>query len=410
MDALLRAIRRSNIDAVHELLAAGADPNALDGAGHAALCEAASRNQLETARLLLRHGAAVNIRQPDGRRPLPEAAFRGFVEMTRLLLDHGTEINAPGSADGSALYWAVCADALEAVRELLAAGCDVNQPTAEGDTPLHRVAASNRPRAWDIAQALLRHGANINQATPHGVTALMRSASSGRIEIARLLLQSGADPHAMTARRETAMICACRAYAEDAEMALLLIEYGAEPDVVDQHGLGALRLAASSGNTATLSALLTAGLRVDGYPDEPATPLQMASRAGQTEAVRILIAHGAAIDGKGNGGLETPLLECLLHHYDEIARLLLAAGADVNQAGMDGATPLLYALGCFDDLVYDRSAPPKINRSLIQLLLEMGADPAMPPAFKPTALDLARRSRNTRLIGLIKKHLPTPPR
>ncbi len=324
--------------------------------------------------------------------------------MVELLLDHGADINAGGLGEGSALFWAVCTDALEVVRHLLEASCDVNRPSAEGRAPLHQAASSGRPRAQDIARELIRYGADVNYASPHGITALMNSASGGQLEIARLLLEAGADPMATTDRGETAMICACRAYREHPEMVPLLMRYGADPNVKDQHGAGALRLAASEGNHAAVRALLEAGLAVDGYPNEPMTPLQAAARSGAIDVATVLLAHGADIDRQGSGGLDTPLLESLLHHRDDVARRLIEAGADVNQSGLYGATPLLYALGCFDDLIYERGVPPKINLSLIRLLLEKGADASVQPQFNQTALDLARKTRNTRLIGLIKKY------
>ncbi len=90
--------------------------------------------------------------------------------------------------------------------------------------------------------------------------------------------------------------------------------------------------------------------------------------------------------------MDTPLLECLLHHHDEVAQLLIEAGADINQRGYQGATPLLYALGCLDDLVYERSVPPKVNLSLIRLLLEQGADPSCNQnSTKPRLIWRARR-------------------
>lgn len=107
MNTFITAIRRSNASTVRDMLTAGMDPNTVDDAGHAPLCEAASRDQLDVVSLLLQHGADVNIRQPDGRRPLTEAAFRGSLDMVKRLLEHGADINAGGAGDGSALFWAV---------------------------------------------------------------------------------------------------------------------------------------------------------------------------------------------------------------------------------------------------------------------------------------------------------------
>lgn len=247
MSMLLDCIRRSDVQGAQAALDAGVDPNAFDDAGHSALCEAASRNQMDTVKRLLRHGAGVNIRQPDGRRPLTEAAFRGALDIVQLLLEHGADIDAGGHGNGSALFWATCADQLAVVCHLLSMGCDVDQPADEGNAPLQQVAANQWPQALSIAQELIQHGADVDRANLTGVTALMRSAASGNIEIAQLLLQSGANPMAITNRHETTMVFACRAYREHPEMVPLLIQYGAAPDVKDQYNVGALRLAASQG-------------------------------------------------------------------------------------------------------------------------------------------------------------------
>ncbi|WP_218673723.1 ankyrin repeat domain-containing protein, partial [Candidatus Entotheonella palauensis] len=208
-----------------------------------------------------------------------------------------------------------------------------------------------------------------------------------------------------TNRGETAVVLACRAYQEHPEMIPLLAQYGASLNVRDQYGTEMLTLAASHGHAAAVEALLQFGCPVDGAPGTLLTPLQAAAREGRSAVVDILITHGADLDRQGDGGSESPLLESLLKHDNEIAKRLIEAGADVRQGGMSGAPPLHYALGRFDDWVYERSRPPKVNRSLIELLLEKGADPSEPLGLSPTALDLARKTRNTQLIGLIKAYL-----
>lgn len=100
-----------------------------------------------------------------------------------------------------------------------------------------------------------------------------------------------------------------------------------------------------------------------------------------------------------------PLIECLRRHYDDVARTLIEAGADVNRRGLERATPLLCALGYFDWFEYERSRPPKANLELIELLLDRGADLGAESEHGQTPLGLARAKRNTRLIGLIKRRI-----
>ena len=71
----------------------------------------------------------------------------------------------------------------------------------------------------------------------------------------------------------------------------------------------------------------------------------------------------------------------------EIARLLIAHGANVNHVGKTGMTPLLYAASIdFGD------------SAMIDLLLKSGAHPDAVTKEGLTALDLARKYHHTHLL------------
>jgi ankyrin repeat protein len=86
------------LEAVHILLAAGADPNApaQNPMRVAPLHSAAAMGALESARLLLDAGADPNARQQGGATALHTAAHTDDVELARLLLDRGAD---PGITD-----------------------------------------------------------------------------------------------------------------------------------------------------------------------------------------------------------------------------------------------------------------------------------------------------------------------
>jgi ankyrin repeat protein len=86
------------------------------------------------------------------------------------------------------------------------------------------------------------------------------------------------------------------------------------------------------------------------------TALQVASGVHDAEAVRVLLEADADPNMADEAG-ETPLhwltsIEdahqghpCAeMHHYAEIARLLIKHGANVNAAATDGSTPIMNAL------------------------------------------------------------------
>ena len=69
-----------------------------------------------------------------------------------------------------------------------------------------------------------------------------------------------------------------------------------------------------------------------------------AATYGHKEVVELLIAEGADVNGKGEGG-GTPLHYAALGGHKEVAELLIAEGADVNAKADDEWTPLSYAAG-----------------------------------------------------------------
>jgi hypothetical protein len=95
------------------------------------------------------------------------------------------------TSDNSALILAVADEDLDSVRELIAAGADVNGESG-GTYPL-LIAAGNGN--VEIATLLIRSGARID-ADPNGVDSpLLYAASSGSLDVVDLLIREGADPN-----------------------------------------------------------------------------------------------------------------------------------------------------------------------------------------------------------------------
>ena len=106
---------------------------------------------------------------------------------------------------------------------------------AQGQTPLPRA------RTVEIARLLLEHGADVDAARGPGVTPLMSAAAAGRTECVKLLLEHGADPNARDLPDgRTALHRA--ALEEDPAIARALLEHGAEVNATDTRGNTPLRL------------------------------------------------------------------------------------------------------------------------------------------------------------------------
>lgn len=124
-----------------------------------------------------------------------------------------------------------------------------------------------------------------------------------------------------------------------------------------------LHFAAQRGDLQCVRGLLESGADVNDPDEKGITPLKYASAEPQPEMLRLLLAHGASPNLADHRGF-TPL-HCVAGHgfYNEaleMASILIASGADVNQRSSElGFTPLHEA----------RTIP------MIDLLLRHGADP-----------------------------------
>ncbi|MDN0193770.1 HEAT repeat domain-containing protein [Streptomyces sp. S.PNR 29] len=100
MEALVEAVRCGDVDEVRALLAAGADPDTLDGPdGVPLLCLAVAAYDEPLAEALLEAGADPLRRLPDGTTPLLRAVDSGSHVLTEALVRHRTPLPAPERAE-----------------------------------------------------------------------------------------------------------------------------------------------------------------------------------------------------------------------------------------------------------------------------------------------------------------------
>ncbi|XP_012937258.2 serine/threonine-protein phosphatase 6 regulatory ankyrin repeat subunit A [Aplysia californica] len=159
----------------------------------------------ELARLLLLHGADVNLRCHDGLSPLmycctadPEGKRR---DVMRLLLDEGAVIDLKDyRGKRSALHLSVVSGNVEAVQRLVSAGASINEMDKTLRTPLTHALYSG-VRGSEVSEAyssiislLVSAGADLNMATTEGCNPLLSSALLKSETMVRYFLSLGADP------------------------------------------------------------------------------------------------------------------------------------------------------------------------------------------------------------------------
>ncbi|HRK40096.1 MAG TPA: ankyrin repeat domain-containing protein [Burkholderiaceae bacterium] len=128
--------------------------------------------------------------------------------LTYLIQQPSVNVEARNPKDESPLMLAVLRGHWAVAKALLARGADVNKT---GWAPLHYAASFNGKDAVEQVQWLLDNHAYIDAESPNGTTPLMMAAQYGSEEVARLLLQEGADAALRNQLQLTAIDFATRA-------------------------------------------------------------------------------------------------------------------------------------------------------------------------------------------------------
>jgi ankyrin len=330
------------------------------------------------AAILLTAGAA----SAAGRVPLVDAVERGDLAAVRTLIAQKADLNAAREDGLTPLHAAVHADRLDIADALLRAGATATAKDRYGLTPLYLAALNG---SVPLLQRLLDAGADPNTADPGGETALMTATRTGAVDAMRLLIERGAQVDAREPEfQQTALMIAVR---EDHAPAVdLLIKSGAAVNAQTRKGPTPSFVPPCKGTGCGSEGV---GINRGGLPDRGRraevkggmTPLLYAARDGRLEPARLLVAAGADLE-LGDGNAIAPLLMASLNGQIPVARLLVEHGANVNADDFWGRTPLWAAVEYrnLDMNNNDQDSPtdngvdraPFIN--LITLLIDKGAN------------------------------------
>jgi ankyrin len=299
---------------------------------------------------------------------LVDVASTGDTAAVRDLLTRKPDVNAPQADGSTALHYVVRADDLQTAELLIRAGANAKVVNSHGVAPLHLAALNG---SATMIGKLLDAGADVNAPNPRGETPLMIAAHTGTPDAIRMLLDRGAAVNAKEhAAQQTALMYAVRENHVDAVK--LLIERGA-----DVNALTPL-VEKPSVTTGNLQGIGRAQNSPPPVPQGGMTPLLYAARDGKLEIARMLVAAGAEVNHAEAIGA-SPLLLAILNNHVDVAKFLLDKGANPNAVDIFGRAPLWAAVDLRNLDLDSRNMENGVDRDsvlpLASALLDRGADP-----------------------------------
>ena len=204
--------------------------------------------------------------------------------------------------------------------------------------------------AW-LASAAISFGAD--------ATVLADAAEQGDRDRVMALVADGGDVNQAQADGTTALHWAT--YRDDAPLAHLLLEAGANPVVENRYGMTPLYLACFNGNAALIGELLQRGADPNAKRKDSETALMTAARTGNLAAVRVLVEAGADLEMTLPGG-QTALIWATAEGNFAVVDYLIEAGADFEHTVPSGFAPIFFAVR-------------EGHAEVVQLLLDRGVDP-----------------------------------
>ncbi len=369
---LERLIKRDNADGVQKVIQAGPASllkSNLPSSRIPPLHLAIQNRKVAATKMLLDLGSPIVSTDRRKRSALHLAISSRNPEIIKAVVEKAENVDLRDRNQATPLMHAVMySSTLEIIELLLAKGADVEAKNSNQQRPLHLACHYGRT---EIARRLLESGANVAVVDRRGMTPFL-AACSKNVELVDLLLSKGADPLVRNSEGESALHWACRA--RQPAVAARVHTFFDDVDVLNSRSQTPLLLSVQNGNVAAAKLLIERGADLNRYDGDRANPqtnsrtawplLHYPASRGQTEMLKLLVDSGAnvnATDPTGNSALHGSVTgganrvkfgsnvrpakneSTPPDPFLQNIELLIAAQADVNLKNDEGATAIKLA-------------------------------------------------------------------
>ncbi|PKS06003.1 hypothetical protein jhhlp_007836 [Lomentospora prolificans] len=278
----------------------------------------------------------IDSRDTHGNTPLALAAMMGSMDMLLFLMQRG----ASHECLGENVFELACRRGQTSIVEyLLNMGYNPNVP-ARDIGALESLGKSTR---W--IHGIISEGVELDidlwrlmaRDTGTGGTPVYNASLGGHTDVVKLLLERGANVHAATTKRWTALHGA--SWTGQTECVKLLLEHGAKALDVTDSGWNPMHCAAARGKASLVQFYIGLEMPVDALTVKRKSALHLAAYNGSASTLRVLMAAGAAVDLQSHKG-ETALHLATRRVKPEAVEALLAGGAERMVQNNAGATAL----------------------------------------------------------------------
>jgi cytohesin len=289
---LMAATKKGQFEMVEKLLSEGIDANTADDYKNSVLQEAAIRGHKDIVLLLINNGADVNAKNKSGISIIGAVAEKGCLECFKILHEKGAKIHDNENSRNVFQIAAECGH-VEILKYLLEQKLfSITDKSASGWTALH---SASRYGHTNAVKFILKNGAQINELTDDNSTSL----------------------HLAIRHKEV-------------ETAIFLISKGANLNIRENNDKTILHLAAAKrGGAAVINELLSRGVDVDSLDYRSMTPLMVAARERNIEAIESLGKHHARVNLRNRMG-ETALIRAVIYGNADTVKAILKFNPDPN--------------------------------------------------------------------------------